>query len=53
MEEFARLLDRVSRELDMTVLFVVMQEEYDRDLIHEIRETMTEPTFVITAPNDP
>ena len=52
-EQFARLCDRLSRELGKTIVFLVMQEALDEGISRQIQSAMTEPSFLAKTPGDP
>lgn len=52
-EQFARLCDRLTRELGKTIVFLVMQEALDEDISRRIQSAMTEPSFLAKTPGDP
>ena len=52
-EQFARLCDRLSAELGMTIVFLVMQESEDEPISRRIQSMMREPSFLAKTPGDP
>lgn len=53
IEEFAGLCDRLSREDGKTIVFLVMQESEDEGVSEQIRERMTQPSYLAKTPGDP
>lgn len=52
-EQFALLCDRLSREQDLAILFLVMQDQRDEEISRQIMERMTEPAWLLQTPADP
>ena len=52
-EQFALLCDRLSREKDLAVLFLAMQDQRDEEISREIMDRMTEPAWLLQTPADP
>ena len=52
-EQFAKLCDRLSTELDKTVVFLVMQESRDEAISREIMAKMSAPSYLAKTPGDP
>lgn len=52
-EQFAKLCDRLSLELDKTIVFLVMQESQDEVISRRIMEQMTAPAYLAKTPGDP
>ena len=52
-EQFARLCDRLSRELGKTIVFLVMQESRDEAISRQIMAAMTAPSYLAKTPGDP
>lgn len=50
---FAALCDRIHQELHSTVVFIVMQEPYDRDISQQIIDRMHAPGYLLATPNHP
>ncbi len=53
VDQFARLADRMVRELHCQVAFLVMQEPGDADISREILRRMEEPAQLISTPDRP
>lgn len=51
--EFARLGDRIVRELGRNVVFFVMQEPDDESIIADIQRRMEERSYVVRTPDRP
>lgn len=51
--QFARLCDRLSRELGKTVVFLVMQESRDEAISRQIMAQMSAPAYLAKTPGDP
>jgi polysaccharide pyruvyl transferase CsaB len=51
--EFAKLGDRIYRELGREVVFLVMQDPEDRVLSQEIQAKMTAPSYLVETPYRP
>lgn len=52
-EQFALLCDRLSRERDLAILFLVMQDQRDEAISRQIMDRMTEPAWLLKTPADP
>lgn len=52
-EQFARLCDRLSRELGKTIVFLVMQQSRDEAISRQIMAQMTAPAYLAKTPGDP
>lgn len=53
VEQFALLCDRISRERDMAVVFLVMQDQRDEAISRQIMDQMAEPAWLLKTPADP
>lgn len=51
--QFARLCDRISRELGKSIVFIVMQESMDEPISLQIQSMMTSPSYLLKTPGDP
>jgi polysaccharide pyruvyl transferase WcaK-like protein len=51
--EFAKLGDRIHRELGRAVVFLVMQDPEDRVLSQKIQACMTAPSYLVETPYRP
>lgn len=53
VEQFARLCDRLSRERDLAILFLAMQDQRDEQVSRQIMDRMTQPAWLLQTPADP
>ena len=53
INEFARLCDRLSQQDGKTIVFIVMQESMDGEITQQIRQKMTQPSWVVRTPDRP